>query len=99
METRMRGFGAEVDRAICPSTVTGRSCGAGCVRIGAYPKRNSHGTWGSSRLCPTSASEAKRCFLHSLSCWSHKTLESNKSDKELLADSVLNALPSPARLS
>ena len=22
METRMRGFGAEVDRAICPSTVT-----------------------------------------------------------------------------
>src|SRR5262249_59681351 len=30
-------------------------------------------------LCTTSASEAKRCCLHSLSCWSRKTLESNKS--------------------
>ena len=25
METRMRGFGAEVDRAVCPSTVTNSS--------------------------------------------------------------------------
>src|SRR6516162_9196977 len=35
--------------------------------------------WGSSSSCTTSASEAKRCFLRSLSCWSRKTLESKKS--------------------
>jgi hypothetical protein len=34
VETRMRGFGAEVDRVICPSTVTGRSCGVGFAHIG-----------------------------------------------------------------
>src|SRR5215510_186905 len=76
----MRGFGAVVGRAICPSTVTGHSSAVGCVRIGAFPKRNSRSTWGSSSSCTTSASEAKRCFLRSLSCWSRKTLESNKSD-------------------
>src|SRR5215471_17102851 len=80
----MRGFGAEVDRAICPSTVTGHSSAVGCVRIGAFPKRNSRSTWGSSSSCTTSASEAKRCFLRSLSCWSCKTLESNKSVDEAL---------------
>src|SRR5262249_59806330 len=37
-------------------------------------------TWGSSSLCTTSASEAKHCWVHSLSCWSVKTPESNKSD-------------------
>src|SRR5262249_5475406 len=57
----------------------GRSCGVGCARIGAYPKRNSRSTWDSSSSCTTSASEAKRCCLRSLSSWSHKTLESNKS--------------------
>src|SRR5215510_11041924 len=75
----MRGFGAVVGRAICPSTVTGHSSAVGCVRIGAFPKRNSRSTWGSSSSCTTSASEAKRCCLRSLSCWSRKTLESNKS--------------------
>jgi hypothetical protein len=73
------GFGAEVDRVICPSTVTGRCCAAGFVRIGAFPKRNSRSTSGSSRLYITSASEARRCCLHSLSYWSRKTPESNKS--------------------
>ena len=50
-----------------------------CARIGAFPKRNSHCTWGSSNSCTTSVSEAKRCFLRSLSYWSRKTLESNMS--------------------
>src|ERR1043166_9249029 len=72
METRMRGFGAEVDRVICPSTVTGHSSAVGCVRIGAFPKSNSRCTWVSSSSCITSASEAKRCCLRSLSCWSRK---------------------------
>src|SRR5215510_10377878 len=40
---------------------------------------NSRSTWGSSSSCTTSASEAKRCCLRSLSSWSRKTLESNKS--------------------
>ena len=35
---------------------------------------------GSSRLFPTPASEAKRGGLRSWRCWSHKTLESNKSE-------------------
>src|SRR5215510_3676711 len=43
---------------------------------------NSRSTWGSSRSCTTSASEAKRCFLRSLSSWSRKTLESNMSVRE-----------------
>jgi hypothetical protein len=85
------GFGAEVDRVICPSTVTGRSCAAGFVRIGAYPKRNSRFIWVSSSLCTTSASEAKRCCLHSLSYWSRKTLESNMSDSDKLSDGVIAA--------
>jgi transposase len=29
--------------------------------------------------CTTSASEAKHCLVRLVSCWSHKTLESNKS--------------------
>src|SRR5262245_57541445 len=87
----MRGFGAEVDRAICPSTVTGHSYAVGCVRIGAFHKRNSRSTWGSSSSCTTSASEAKRCFLRSLSCWSRKTLESNKSVHEIWPRANLRA--------
>ena len=35
--------------------------------------------WVSLHSCTTSASAAKRCFLRSLSCWSAKTPESNKS--------------------
>src|SRR5215475_12460497 len=58
---------------------SGHSCAVGCDRIGAFPKSNSRSTWGSSRSCTMSASEAKRCCLRSLSCWSRKTLESNKS--------------------
>jgi hypothetical protein len=77
VETRMRHFGAEVDRAICPSTGTGLSFGVGFARIGALHKSNSRSTWGSSSLCTRSASEAKRCLVRSVSCWSHKTLESN----------------------
>src|SRR5262252_7586349 len=78
----MRGFGAEVDRVICPSTVTGRCCAVGGARIGAFPKRNSRSLWGSSSSCTPSASEAKRCFLRSLSCGSRQTLESKKSDQK-----------------
>src|SRR5262244_3554600 len=59
---------------------SGRSCGVGCARIGAFPKRNSRCTWVSSSSCTTCASGVKRCCLRSLSCWSNKTLESNKSD-------------------
>src|SRR5262245_32349305 len=80
----MRGFGAEVGRAICPSTVTGRCCVVGCVRIGASPKRNSRSTWGFSSSCTTCESEAKRCWERSLSYSSQKTLESNKSVLENL---------------
>jgi len=58
----------------------------GCVRIGAFPKRNSRSTWGSSSSCTTSAREAKRCCLRSLSCWSRKTLESNKSVTPLVME-------------
>src|SRR5215471_7905837 len=58
---------------------SGRSCGVGYARIGASPKRNSRCTWVSSSSCTTCASGVKRCCLRSLSCWSHKTLESNKS--------------------
>src|SRR4029434_5915164 len=78
-KARTRGSEAEVDGVIRPSTVTGLSCGVGCARIGGFLKRNSRSTWGSSSSCTTSASEAKRCFLRSLSYWSRKTLESNKS--------------------
>jgi hypothetical protein len=58
----------------------GRSGAAGFGRIGAFPQRNSHFIWVSSSVCITSASEAKRCFLRSLSYWSRKTLESNMSE-------------------
>src|SRR5262245_11765649 len=78
-KARTRGSEAEVEGVIRPSTVTGRSCAVGCARIGAYPKRNSQSTWGSSSLCTTCASEAKRCLVRSLSYSSHKTLESDKS--------------------
>src|SRR5262252_590275 len=44
-----------------------------------HPKRNAQSTWGSSSLCTTCASEAKRCLVRSLSYSSHKTLESDKS--------------------
>jgi len=73
------GVGAEVEGVISPSTVTGRCCGVGGARIGAFRKRNSRSTSGSSRLSTTSASEAKRCWVRSLSSWSAKTPESNKS--------------------
>jgi hypothetical protein len=59
---------------------SGRSDAVGCVHIGAYLKRNSRCMWGSSNLCTTSASEAKRYCLRSLSCSSRKTPESNQSD-------------------
>ena len=62
-----------------PWKASGRFCGVGCVRIGASPKRNSRCTWVFSSLFTTSASEAKRCWVRSLSYSSHKTLESNKS--------------------
>ena len=58
---------------------SGRSCGVGCARIGAFLKRNSPCTSVSLSLCTTSDSEAKRCCMRSLSYWSHKTLESNMS--------------------
>ena len=45
-------------------------------------QRISRSTWGSSRLYTTFESAVKRCWAHSLSCWSHKTLESNKSDRQ-----------------
>jgi hypothetical protein len=68
-------------KSMCiPWKGSGHSCGVGCARIGSFLKRNSRSTWVSSSLCPTSASEAKRCFLRSLSYWSRKTLESNMSD-------------------
>src|SRR6266567_3795739 len=38
--------------------------------------------WGVTSLCTTPESEAKRCFLRSLSCWSWKTLESNRSARK-----------------
>ena len=77
-------------KSMCiPWKASGRSCGVGCARIGAYSKRNSHSTWVSSSLCTTSASEAKRCLVRSLSYSSHKTLESNKS---VIAISTIYAL-------
>ena len=57
----------------------GRSCAAGSVRIGVFHKSNSRCTWVALSSCTTSASEAKPCFLCSLSYWSRKTLESNMS--------------------
>src|SRR5215475_11196811 len=78
-KARTRGSEAEVDGVIRPSTVTGHSYAVGCARIGAFHRRNSRFTWGSSSSFTTSASEAKRCFLHSLNYWSRKTPESNKS--------------------
>src|SRR5712691_1974257 len=57
----------------------GRSCGAGCAPIGVFHKRNFLSTSVSSSLCTMPENEAKRCFMRSLSCWSHKTLESNMS--------------------
>src|SRR5262249_36544028 len=70
----------------------------GCARIGAFHKRNSHSTWGSSSSCTTSASEAKRCCLRSWSYWSRKTLESNKSvatKPDKLSDPLLEAEDMP----
>src|SRR4030095_9244061 len=81
-KARTRGSEAEVDGVIRPSTVTGRSCVVGYVRIRAFPKRSSCSTSGSSSLYTTSASEARRCCLQSLSYWSRKTPESNKSAAE-----------------
>jgi hypothetical protein len=68
--------------AKCTSTqwkAFGLSCGVGCARIGVFHKRNFQSTWVSSSSFTTSAGEAKRCFLHSSSYWSRKTLESNMS--------------------
>ena len=64
---------------IYPSTVTGRCCAVGYVRIEAFPKRNCRSTWGSLNLCTMCVSEAKRCWAHSLSYWFQKTLDPNKS--------------------
>jgi hypothetical protein len=63
---------------------SGRSYGVGCVHTGVFPKRNSRCTWGSSSSCTTCASGVKRYWVRSLSYWSHKTLESNKSDTRFL---------------
>src|SRR6266446_3963233 len=79
----MRGFEAEVDRVICPSTVTGLCCAVGCVHIEASPKRNSRFTWDSLSLFTTCESGAKRCWARSLSYSSQKTPESNKSVNSL----------------
>src|SRR5262249_43635987 len=46
-----------------------------------------------------SASEAKRCCLRSLSYWSRKTLESNKSVKELPPDINTPFVPAAWRSS
>ncbi len=75
-----------MDRAIYPSTVTGRCCAVGCVRIGASPKRNSRSTSGFSSSFTMCESEAKRCWVRSLNCSSAKTPESNKSDSDKLSD-------------
>ena len=63
---------------------SGRSYGVGCVHTGVFPKRNSRCTWGSSSSCTTCVSGVKRDWVRSLSYWSHKTLESNKSDTRFL---------------
>ena len=67
---------------------SGRSCGAGDIRIGAYHKSNSPSNRVSSILCTTSASEAKRCLLRSLHCWPHKTLETTMSVCGIHRDAV-----------
>ena len=55
------------------------SYGVGFVHTGVYPKRNSRCIWVSSSACTMCASGVKRDLVRSLSYWSHKTLESNKS--------------------
>ena len=79
-KARTRGSEAEVDGVIRPSTVTGRCCAVGCVRIGASHKRNSRCTWDSLSVFTTCESGAKRCWARSLSYSSQKTPESNKSE-------------------
>ena len=59
--------------------MSGRSCGVGCVRIGAFPKRNSRSTWGSSSLYTTCESAVKRYWARSLSYSFQKTPDPNKS--------------------
>src|SRR2546430_5864401 len=51
----------------------------GFVRIGVLHKRDCRFTWVSLSLFTTCENEVKRCWALSLSCWSHKTPESNKS--------------------
>src|SRR5712691_3133314 len=70
---------------------SGRSYGVGCVHTGVFPKRNSRCTWVSSSSCTTCASGVKRYLVRSLSYWSHKTLESNKSDSYKLSEGFLPA--------
>ena len=53
----------------------------------------------SSSLFTTSASEAKRCCMRSLSCWLHKTLKSNMSVRGKSPTTLQqNILPSQMRL-
>src|SRR5205807_480427 len=72
--------------------VSGLSYGVGCAHIGVLHKKSSRSTWGSSSLCTTSASEAKRCFLRSLSFSSHKTPESNKSVAQKMSEVLFPVL-------
>jgi hypothetical protein len=75
-----------------PGKDFGRCCAVGCARIGALPKSNSRSIWGASSSCTTSASEATRCVLRSLSYWSRKTLESNMSEGKFKNDHNLNRM-------
>jgi len=49
----------------------GLSCGVGFAPIGAFHKKNSPFTSVSSSLCTMPETEAKRCFMRSLSYWSN----------------------------
>ena len=62
----------------------GRSGAVGCARLEAVPKSNSRCPWDASRVCTTSASEAKRGFLHAVRYGLRKTLESHRSEGRVM---------------